>query len=117
MPTAPSREERNFAVLAHLGAFAIALVPMMGHIVAPLLVWIFKGPSSTFIEENAREALNFQISMTIYAIAAGLLVFVVIGALILPALIVFDAVCALIAALSAQRGERYRYPLTLRLLS
>jgi uncharacterized Tic20 family protein len=89
----------------------------MGHILAPLLVWLFKGPSSPFIEESAREALNFQISVTLYAIGAAALVFVAIGALILPALIVFDAVCALVAALRAQRGERYRYPLTLRLIS
>jgi uncharacterized Tic20 family protein len=114
---APSREEKNFAVLAHLGAFAIALFPPLGHIAAPLLIWLLKGPSSPFIEEHAREALNFQISVTLYAIASGLLVFVLVGALVLPVLILFDAVCALLAATHARRGERYPYPLSIRLIS
>jgi uncharacterized protein len=112
---APGSEERNFAVLAHLGAFAICLFPL-GHILAPLLVWLFKREGSAFIEEHAREALNFQISVTMYGVVATVLTFVLIGFLILPAVVLFDVGFAIGAAMRASRGERQHYPLTVRLI-
>jgi hypothetical protein len=115
-PGFPTTAERNWAVLAHLGGFGLYLIPTLGHLLVPLAVWLAKRRDSTFVEENAREALNFQISLTLYAIGAGLLTVILIGWLILAALAVFQFVLMVIASVRASHGEIYRYPLTLRLL-
>jgi uncharacterized Tic20 family protein len=114
-PGSPTAEERNFAVLAHLGAFAICLFPL-GHVLAPLLVWLFRR-QSPFTERHAREALNFQLSVTGYALVSALLAFFLIGFFLLAALIVFDVACAVAAARRASLGEDYEYPLSIRLIS
>lgn len=116
-PGFPGDSERNWAVFAHLGGFALYLLPFaFGHLLVPLVIWLTKRHESAFIEENAREALNFQISITIYAVVAGVLAFVLIGFVLLFALAVFQFVFMVIASVRASQGEVYRYPLTLRLL-
>jgi uncharacterized Tic20 family protein len=110
-----SAEERNFAVLAHLGAFAVCLFPL-GHVLAPLLVWLFRRDSA-FTERHAREALNFQLSITGYALVATVLALVFVGFLLLAALAVFDVICAITAARRASAGEDYEYPFSVRLIS
>lgn len=116
-PGFPSDAERNWAVFCHLGGFALYLLPFaFGHILVPLVIWLTKRHDSAFIEENGREALNFQISITIYAIGAGALAFLLIGLPLLFALAVFQFVLMVVASVRASQGEVYRYPLTLRLL-
>lgn len=116
-PGFPSDSERNWAVFCHLGGFALYLLPFaFGHILVPLVIWLTKRHDSAFIEENGREALNFQISVTIYAIGAGALAFLLIGLPLLFALAVFQFVLMVVASVRASQGEVYRYPLTLRLL-
>lgn len=116
-PGFPSDSERNWAVFCHLGGFALYLLPFaFGHILVPLVIWLTKRRESAFIEENGREALNFQISVTIYAIGAGVLAFLLIGLPLLFALAVFQFVLMVIASVRASQGEVYRYPFTLRLL-
>ena len=116
-PGFPSDSERNWAVFCHLGGFGLYLLPFaFGHILVPLVIWLTKRHDSAFIEENGREALNFQISVTIYGIAAGVLAFLLIGLPMLAALAVFHFVLMVIASVRASQGEPYRYPLTIRLL-
>jgi uncharacterized Tic20 family protein len=117
-PMGLSSEDRNLSVLAHLGGFfGLLLVPVGGNILAPLILWLIKRDSSPFIEEHARESINFQITMTIAWLITGALMFVVIGFLILPILAVTDLVLVVLAAIQASRGEHYRYPFALRLLT
>jgi len=116
-PGFPSDSERNWAVFSHLGGFALYLLPFaFGHILVPLVIWLTKRHESAFIEENAREALNFQISVTIYGIVCGVLVFLLVGIALLLALAVFQFVLMVVASVRASQGEVYRYPFTLRLL-
>ena len=109
----PSTESRNMAMAAHLSAFAGWFVPL-GNIAGPLIVWLWKGSESPFVDEQGKEALNFQISMTIYMAIAGLLVFVLIGFVLLPILAVIEIVVVILAAVHCNRGEAYRYPFCLR---
>ncbi len=111
-----SSEERNLAVLSHLGAFVGYAIPF-GNILVPLILWIMRREHSVFVGDNARESLNFQISISIYAVVCFALLFVLIGFVLLPALAVFQIVYVVLAALAARRGEVYRYPLTIRFLS
>jgi uncharacterized Tic20 family protein len=97
----------------HLSALAGYVFPL-GHLIGPLLVWLMKREQFPLVEDQGRVSLNFQISVTLYAIAAGLLSLVVIGIPLLIAVLVFQCVLVIIAAVRANEGERYRYPLTLR---
>ncbi len=68
------------------------------------------------VNEHGKESINFQISMTIYTIVAGLSILIAIGILLLPAIIVLNLVLVIIAGVKAANGEFYRYPLTIRFI-
>ena len=116
-PGFPSDAERNWAVFGHLGGFAFYLLGFaLGHILVPLALWLLKREQSAYVDEHGREALNFQISVTLYAIAVGALSFVLVGLLLIPILAGFHIVLMIVASVRASQGEPYRYPLTIRLL-
>ncbi len=114
-----SREQRNWAMIAHLSAFAMYLTGI-GHILGPLVVWLLKRDGNPFVDDQAKEALNFQISFSIYIGVAILLCFTIILAIIgIPAiwaLGIFHVVCMVIAAVKANDGVAFRYPLTIRFI-
>ncbi|MDJ0866295.1 MAG: DUF4870 domain-containing protein [Myxococcota bacterium] len=115
-PGFPSTAERNWAVFCHLGGFAGYVFPF-GNVIAPLVLWLMRREESEYVEDHGREALNFQISITLYAAIAGVLILALIGIPLLIAVAIFQFVWMIIASVRASEGERYRYPLTLRLLS
>jgi uncharacterized Tic20 family protein len=138
-PAAVSGEERHWAAGAHLAALVMALLTTwmagLAGVVGAGGVYLLKRDSSQFVAEHAREALNFNLSMFIYAIAAVALAVALVGAtvltlgigliLTLPAGIVLALaaagiavlwlVCSIIATVKAWNGERYRYPFSIRL--
>lgn len=106
---------RNMAMLCHLSSFAGLLIPL-ANIFGPLLVWILKREQSPFIDDHGKESLNWQLSATIYFIVCALLLLVVVGIVLLPALFIFDLVVVIIATVRASNGEPYRYPLSIRFI-
>lgn len=100
---------------AHLSALAGHFIPF-GHIFGPLIVWLIKRDSSEFIDDQGKEALNAQISFTIYFAVCIALMIVVIGFVLFPLVWLADLIFIIIAAVSANEGKRYRYPLILRLV-
>jgi uncharacterized Tic20 family protein len=104
-----------FCHLAGLGGF-LPVAPILGGIIAPLIIWQIKKDDFKFVDEQGKEAVNFQISIVIYALVAGLLCLACIGFFLLPAVYIFDLVFLLIAAVKANNGEHYRYPLTIRFI-
>ncbi|MEM7601868.1 MAG: DUF4870 domain-containing protein [Verrucomicrobiota bacterium] len=117
----PERYERNWAVAAHLASVAGWVGIPFGHILAPLVVWLIKKDESEFVRGQAIESLNFQISMTIYALVAGAVAATVIGLVVaIPAIIVIaigDVIYTLVGAIRVSEGVAYRYPWTIRLIS
>ncbi len=115
-----SKDARMWAMICHLAGlvwfawFAWLIVPVVGNIVAPLIIWQIKKEEFPFVDEQGKEAVNFQISILIYGIVAGLLCFACVGFVLLLAVAVFDLIFLLIAAVKANNGEHYRYPLTIR---
>lgn len=107
------KDARNWGMICHLAGFAGFVIPF-GHILGPLIVWAIKKDEHPFIDDQGKEAMNFQLSMTIYSIVAILLVFVVIGIFLLIALCVFVVIMIIIASIKANDGVYYRYPLTIR---
>jgi len=103
--------------MCHLSALAGFVIPGAGHILGPLIVWLVKRGESAEIDAHGKEALNFQISMLIYNVVAGILCLIVIGFVLLAVLHVLNVVFVIIASLRASEGQIYRYPLTLRLIT
>lgn len=113
---------KQWAVIAHLSAL-IALVVGFTFL-GPLLVYLLKRDEDPFLRAHAAEALNFNLSVFIYAAVGGLLTAILIiflvGLLLLP--LIFAAAIAwvvlvVVAAVKANNGEPYRYPLTIRFVS
>ena len=109
-------EERKWAMFAHIGTFSSMFVPL-GNIIAPIVIWQMKKNESSFVVEQAKESLNFQITLMIYSIVSILLCFIIIGFFLIFALIIFGLIIVIVAGVKANDGEHYRYPMTLRLIS
>jgi uncharacterized Tic20 family protein len=109
-PPLSQSDERLWALLAHLSIFLLAII-------APIVILVVFGKRSSFVADNAKEALNFHITVVIAELVSFVLFFVVIGFVLLPVVIIGAMVLGVIAGLQAQQGENYRYPLTLRLIS
>ncbi len=110
-----STDERNWALLIHISTLSGFIIPF-GNIIAPIILWHMKKEESAFIGMHGREAINFQISMTIYILVSIILIFVLIGILALIVLGIFDLIVTVIAALHASDGKEYRYPLSITFL-
>jgi uncharacterized Tic20 family protein len=115
-----NKDARMWAMFSHLAALAGIVVPVIGCIIAPLVVWQIKKDEFPFVDEQGKEAVNFQISILLYLLVSAILwvplSFVCIGALIPFAISIVDLIFMLIAAVKANEGEHYRYPLTIRFI-
>ncbi len=109
-------EERNWGMICHLAALAGFVLPMFGNIIGPLVVWLIKKEQFAFVNDQGKEALNFQITMVIAGFVCGLLMIAMIGFLLLPALAVVNIVFIVLAAVQASKGVAYRYPFAIRFL-
>jgi uncharacterized Tic20 family protein len=112
-----AREARKWAMLCHLSALVGLLGNGIGFLVGPLVVWLLKRDDDPLIDEQGKEAVNFQLTMFLCVFVSLLLVFVLIG---IPFLFVFALwmiINPIIAAIRTSDGERYRYPVSIRFIS
>jgi uncharacterized Tic20 family protein len=112
------KDTKMWAMFCHLAGLAGYVVPIiLSGIIAPLIIWQIKKDDHPFLDENGKEAVNFQISIGIYAFVSILLIAAFcIGAILLTAVSIFDVVFMIIAAVKANNGESYRYPLCIRFI-
>lgn len=110
-----SADETNWGMFAHLSALIGFVIPF-GSIIGPLVIWLTKGKEMEFVGTEAKEALNFQITMLIAFLISWVLVFVLIGFLLMALLAIADLILVIMAAISASKGQPYRYPFALRLI-
>lgn len=117
-PIPPTREQKNWAMLAHLSGLVITIP--FGNIVGPLLIWQTKKEElGDFVADSAREALNFQFTVvlmmclcvTLYAIVP---VVGALGLLLIPLCLLGDIYYCIAATIQCSRGHLFRYPLILR---
>jgi uncharacterized Tic20 family protein len=107
--TSPTKDECNLAMLAHLlGIFTGFL--------GSLIIWLIKKDEPGFVAEEAKEALNFQITMSIALVASWMLSFIFIGFILIPILFIINFVFCIMGAISASKGHPYRYPFAIRLV-
>jgi len=103
-------------VLCHASALRGIFLHVVGHIFGPLIVWLLKRNESPEIDAHGKESLNFQLSMLIYNVIAGILVIVLIGIPLLILLYVLNIVFVIVASIQAGDGKLYRYPMAIRLI-
>ena len=112
-----NREENMWAMFCHLASFAGLVFPIVGSVLGPLVVWLLKKDEYPLVDDQGKEAINFNISMVIYYVVSIILVFVVIGIPLLIGLFLFDVIITIIAMVKASEGEKFRYPLAIRLIN
>lgn len=103
-------------MFAHLSSFLGWIGIPFANLIAPFVIWQMKKEELPFAASQAKECLNFQITMTILALISGILVFVFIGIIGLIILLVIDVIYTIIAAMKANEGVEYRYPFTFRFI-
>jgi len=103
-----NQDARNMAMLCHiLGVFGF---------IGPLIIWLNEREKHRFVDEHGRAAMNYQISMMIYFTVAYLSLFILIGMILAPLLTIVHIVLIILGAIKAQRGESWRYPISLTFL-
>ncbi|ALN80041.1 DUF4870 domain-containing protein [Lysobacter antibioticus] len=111
-----SQDEKTWGMLAHLSTLVGLIIPF-GSVLGPLVVWLIKKDTMPFAAEQGKEALNFNITVLIAFIVSAILTIVLIGFLLMLAVGLAWLVLTILAALAANKGESYRYPMTLRLVN
>lgn len=104
--------ERNWAMIAHMGAFVAAWVAL--GLLAPLFVLLTKGKESDFVRRHAVESLNFQINALVWMVISVILFLVVIGIFMLAIVGIWYLIAVIMGSLAASKGRRFRYAFIIR---
>jgi uncharacterized Tic20 family protein len=108
VPSESKQEDKTMAMLCHL-------LGILTGFIGPLIIWLIKKDQSAFVNDQGKEALNFQITIAIAHFVAGLTCFITFG--VLNGVIwVLALVFGIMGSMAANRGEKYRYPIALRLI-
>ena len=110
-PPTNSGDDNTLALLVHLSGILLGFV-------VPLIVWLVNkdNPNKAFLNDQSKEALNFQLTLLGVYIIGTILSLILIGVLINLAAWVACIVLSIMAGLAAQKGEYYRYPFAVRLI-
>ena len=109
--SAASQEDRTLALITHLSGIVLGFI-------VPLIIWLVNKdkPDKGFLNDQAKEALNFQITLLIVYVIGTILTVILIGALINLAAWIACIILSIMAGLKANEGVAYRYPFALRLI-
>lgn len=110
------KEAHRWGMFCHLLAFSQVVGIPFGNILGPLVLWLIKKDEIPFVDDQGKEVLNFQISLTIYAVVAAPLCLIIVGFFLLAAILIGGLVLTIIGAIRANEGERYRYPFAIRFI-
>ena len=105
-----TNDEKTIAMAAHLITFVSSFI-------GPLIIYLVKKDESAFIGDQAKEVLNFHLSLLIYFAAAFVSLFLFVGIVLIPALGLFAFIVTIIGAIRSYEGKAYRYPLCIRFIS
>jgi uncharacterized Tic20 family protein len=111
-----SSEERSWGMVAHLSALAGIPVPVFGAALGPFIIWRARRSHSAFVEDQGREALNFNITCFLAGLVCFALTWFFIGLLLAGVLSLYWLVMIITAGIKAGEGVAYRYPYCLRLV-
>ena len=103
------KDARTWGMLCHLLAIFLGWL-------GPLICWLVKKDEYDFVDDQGKEALNFQITVFIAMIISAILIFILIGILMIWAVAICSLIFCIIGAMKANNGERYRYPICIRFI-
>ncbi|MBN2372036.1 MAG: DUF4870 domain-containing protein [Vicinamibacteria bacterium] len=106
----PTKDERNLGMLAHL-------LGIFSGFIGPLIIWLIKKDESAFVDDQGKESLNFQLTLLIAYFVSFVLMFLCVGYFTFLAAWVVGIIFSVIGTTTANRGERYRYPICIRMIS
>lgn len=112
---APSKEERTWAMLAHLSLVAQIFLPIL--MLAPLVILLIKGDRMPFVKAQSKEVINEQITLLLAVIVSCILIVIGIGVVLLFVLWIYSIVTGIIGAVKVNEGVAYRYPMNWRLIN
>jgi len=106
-----TQEDRTLALLTHLSGIILSFI-------VPLVLWLINKdkPGKEFLNDQAKEALNFQITVVIAWVIAIVLSAIAIGFLLYPVIWIGNLILCILAGVKANEGVAYRYPFALRLI-
>ncbi len=107
------QDERMYATLAHLGGFAGLVLPALGSVLAPLVIWLTQKDKSDFVDYHGKEAVNFQLTVMIAYIISGILCLLIIGFVLLGIVFLLNVIFMILGAVEANKGEFYKYPFSI----
>jgi uncharacterized Tic20 family protein len=108
-------DARMWAMITHLSALT-GMFTLIGSLVGPILVWQIQKEKSAFIDFHGKEAVNFNITIAIAAGISFVLMILLIGIVLLWIVGAVWLVFTVIAAIKANNGEYYRYPISIRFI-
>lgn len=109
--TGVSQDDKTMAMISHLSGIVAGFI-------GPLIIWLINKEKTdkAWLNEQAVEGLNFQITIFIAYIVAGILTFILIGMLLIPVIMIANLILCIMAGMKANEGVSYRYPFALRLI-
>ena len=111
-----SDSEKQYAMFIHISQFAGVISPGLGWIL-PLVLWLTKKDTSSYIDANGKIVMNWIISCFLYAIGATILTFILIGIPLLIALGICSLIFTIIGAIRANDGILWPYPLSIKFIN
>ncbi|MGC1547669.1 MAG: DUF4870 domain-containing protein [Rhodanobacter sp.] len=110
--TEHSSDDRNMAMLTHLSGFILSIV-------VPLIVWLIHKDRAdkSYLVTEAKEALNFQLTVVIGFVICWVLKIILIGFFLSWLLWIVNLVFCIVAAVRVSSDGSYRYPFALRLVN
>ena len=108
-------QEKQWALICHLSGLSGYLIPF-GNLIVPIIIWSIKKDEFPMVDTHGKEVINFQLSITIWMIISGILIFVIIGIPLLVVLALLQIIFTIIGALKADNGQLYKYPMTIQFI-
>jgi len=112
-------DDRLWSTLAHVSALTGLIFSFWGLLcgfIGPLIIWLIKKDQSPIIADHAKEALNFNISFTLYHLIATFTIFLIVGIALVPIVYIAWLVLLIIGSVKSYQGQYYRYPLVIRFI-
>ena len=109
------KEERTWGMLCHILALLGYVFPF-GNILGPLIVWLIKKDDMSFVADQGKESLNFQLTLLLAMVVSLILTFILVGIFLLIAIAIYQIVMVIVATIKANDGVFYRYPYTIKFI-
>ena len=112
-----SKDEKMWGMFCHLAALAMFTSIPFANVLGPLILWLIKKDDFAFVNDQGKESLNFQISVSIYALVSSVtLCLPPVFFILIFGLMIANVVFIIIATIKSNEGQAYRYPCCLRLV-